>query len=86
MKQVRLMASPSSLGETKPDSLSGIEVVGLILEAPTADVMERKYGEWIYLDDGEYRCFVCGWEGTVCCEGKSKSGEIESISAPTAAQ
>ena len=42
MKQVQLMAIRSSLGETKPYSLSGAEVVGLILEAPVANVVVRE--------------------------------------------
>ena len=61
MKQVQLMASRSSLGETKPDSLSGAEVVGLILEAPVADVVVREKGEWRnnYYEYPE--CTRCGY-------------------------
>ena len=46
MRQVRLLARRTSLGETTVSDLTGLEVIGLILDAPAADVVERKHGEW----------------------------------------
>ena len=44
MRQVRLLARRTALGETTVSDLTGLEVIGLILDAPAADVVERKRG------------------------------------------
>ena len=36
-------------------------IIGLIDEQPTADVVERKKGKWLYLDGLDaFECSVCG--------------------------
>ena len=46
MQLIRLVASRTSLGETKPNEISGIEVIGLINDAPTVDAVEVVHGKW----------------------------------------
>jgi hypothetical protein len=40
-------------------------VVDMIESRPTADVVERKRGKWMYLYEDNYKCSICGswW----CC-------------------
>lgn len=38
IKQIRLMANRTSLGETRPEDISGMDVCGLIMSAPALDV------------------------------------------------
>ena len=40
MNQIRLTASRTNLGEIKPNNISGMEICGLILNAPAADVVK----------------------------------------------
>ena len=46
INQIRLMVNRSSVGETSLNDISAKTICGLILEAPTADVVEVKHGEW----------------------------------------
>lgn len=47
INQIRLMVNRSSVVETSLSDISAKTICGLILEAPTADVVEVKHGEWI---------------------------------------
>lgn len=63
IKQIRLMANRSSLGETRPSDISGIEVCGLIFGAPSLDIVPAVYAEWEYVGGNKfakyYRCTNC---------------------------
>ena len=63
IKQIRLMASRTSLGETRPDDISGIEVCGLILNAPALDAVPV-----IRCRECKHRCtLVCPMYHTETC-------------------
>lgn len=53
IENIKLLASRSSLGETRPDSISVAEVISLILDAPAVDVVEV------------VRCKDCKWLNVV---------------------
>lgn len=59
LKEIYHRANLSSLGEITTPHLDWKEVVSIIKEAPTADVVEVKHGHWI----GQYpkvpKCSVC---------------------------
>ena len=63
IKQIGLMANRSSLGETRPSDISGIEVCGLIMSAPTLDVAPVVRAKWEYVGGNKYakyhRCTNC---------------------------
>ena len=50
LKQIRLMANRTSLGETKPAEISGLEVCGLILNAPVVNAIVKpcEVGDTVY--------------------------------------
>lgn len=63
IKQIRLMANRSSLGETRPADISGIEVCGLIMSAPALDAAPATHAKWEYVGGNMYakyhRCTNC---------------------------
>ena len=59
IRQIRLQANRSSLGETSCRELTFGEVAGLIMDAQTVDAEPVRHGEWIVCGDGEYVPFVC---------------------------
>lgn len=50
IEQIRLMANRTALGETAPSDLSGLEVCGLIFNAPTVDAVPVVHGRWIHTE------------------------------------
>lgn len=75
LQQIRLAANRTSLGETSPSFISSIDVVGLIIDAPTEGVIEVKHASWgkPYLRNGHwYRtCSNCLY-GTSCGDFDNK--------------
>ena len=47
LRQIRLAANRTSLGETSVPNLHWIDVVGFILDAPIEDVEPRPEAQWI---------------------------------------
>ena len=58
MEQIRLMANRSSLGEISLPSIGGLEITGLILSAPTLDIIPVIHSKWVF----------SGYEGEPWCE------------------
>lgn len=63
LADIRKAASRSSLGETTEPYLNWKEVVGYILEAPVAEVIEVKQGHWTFPEYGGIRYYQCS-----CCD------------------
>lgn len=59
MEKIRLMANRTSFGEMSPSNISGIEVCGLILDAPAVDAVEVVHGQWELHANGSATCSVC---------------------------
>lgn len=64
IEQIRLMANRSSLGETRPPEISGIEVVGLIINSPALDVAPVVHAS---LRETGYDEAYCNWGDCTKC-------------------
>ena len=75
INQIRLTVNRSSVGETSFNDISAKTICSLILEAPAADVVEVKHGEWksCFEDwrkqiEGD-ECSACGFQHYGNCIG-----------------
>lgn len=58
LRQIRLLTNRSSLGESAPATISGLEVCGLVIDAPSVSETQRPRAQW--LQDGEFAmCSNC---------------------------
>lgn len=87
MKQIRLVASRTSLGETKPNEISSIEVIGLINDAPTVDAVEvvrckdcrmfvHNKAAFVTYCNRELKCLYANPDG-YCSYGERKESDNE---------
>lgn len=59
ISQIKLAASRTSLGETKPNEISGVEVICLINDAPTVNAAQVVYAtRGLHIGDRHY-CSAC---------------------------
>ncbi len=59
----RVKTQVNPYGKPTLEYESGLKVLTMIDNEPTADVVEVKQGEWVHTDeDGTWKCSLCGGE------------------------